>query len=148
MRIRITLLFVFASLILASNAVFASSAYLEMTRGCDGVRLGETKRFPVTDWDGRSNRKFSQTVYDFSMDCDGRRKRIVDVLLASNDDKRYEKRGNNLYKHTRDQSKLMPIPESERGCRMVEETEWRMRTPDELYKICRGDQLCEIDFRI
>lgn len=146
MRIRIALLFSIASMILASNAGFAGTAFLEMTRGCDGVRLGETRRFPITDWDGRSKQGFSQTVYDFRIDCDGTRQSIMDVFLASIDDKRYEKRGNTLYKHTRDQSKRVLIPDSERGCRFVEDLESCTRTPDELYKICGGNERCSIKF--
>ena len=96
-----------------------AAPYLEMSRSCDGERLDSKKRLAINDWNGKSKRIHSEKVFDFSVDCKGEEKHVLELFLgslASNRiaSKRYKEEDGTLYKHTRDEIKYLPIPLAER----------------------------------
>jgi len=130
---------------LIPGAALANTPYLHYSTSC-GQAANVNDLHKVLGWNGTKRRAFSTDVYDFSIECNGSRRPTIDLFLSSIDNKRYELRAGTLYKHTGDVNQYVRIPEAERGCRTVHDNDWCSRTPDELYKICRGDGLCEIEF--
>ncbi|MCH8239997.1 MAG: hypothetical protein IIB62_08100 [Proteobacteria bacterium] len=121
-----------------------AAPYLEMSTSCEGRQSNSTNRIKIIGWNGQSRQAYSERVYDFRVECNGSSQHIMDLFLSAASSDRYKKKGGTLYKHTRDQSKSVKV--RDRECRTVYEDDWCARTPDELYKICRGNGLCEIEF--
>lgn len=125
-------------LLFCSPAAMAAP-YLEFT----GVNCGDTNHHKIVNWNGRKAFAFSSDAYDFSIECNGSTRRIIDLFLSTANADRYQKRGGTLYKHTRDERKQVMVRDEQ--CHTVYEDDYCARTPDQLFQICRGDQLCEIE---
>ena len=123
----------------------AQSYALEMNQDCFGRQTREAIKYPISNWDGESRRAHSETIYEFTVLCGGTPTALPRVFSQTAGSSRYRLRGATLYMHVRDERRQMPLSDAERGCRMETRVEGCARTPDELYQICRGNGLCEIE---
>lgn len=132
----------FCCLMFGVTALMAAP-FLEISASCEGRQSNSTQRFKIIGWNGQSRRVFSERVYDFRLDCNGSSRHIMDLFLSAASSDRYQKKGGTLYKHTRDERKSVMVRDEE--CKTEYVDDYCARTPAQLFEICKGDPLCEIE---
>ena len=129
-------------------ASLAAAPYLEMSGSCDGGYSNSTNRFKIIGWNGRNKQALSERVYDFSVECNGASKHIMELFLASASSGRYRKEGFTLFKQEGTRRKSVKVRDS--GCKLVPERKRTYPSDAEARAACRGvptPMACELEYQ-